>query len=66
MEIKCDAIKTAYRQSKDGFVVSFAIHPQDMDPDLANAEIGSQWQLRLVPLDDNGNGPNETEKSTQA
>lgn len=51
----CDAIKIAYRQSKDGFVVSFAIHPQDMPADLANADIGSQWQMRLVELDDNGN-----------
>lgn len=55
MEIKCDAIKTAYRQNKEGFVVSFAIHPQDMPADLANAHVGSQWQLILVPLDDDGN-----------
>lgn len=51
----CDAIKIAYRQSKDGFVVSFAIHPQDMPADLANADIGSQWQMRLVGLDEDGN-----------
>lgn len=51
----CDAIKIAYRQSKDGFVVSFAIHPQDMPADLANADIGSQWQIRLVGLDEDGN-----------
>ncbi len=53
--IICDAIKIAYRQTKDGFVVSFAIHPQDMPADLANADIGSQWQMRLVTLDDDGN-----------
>ena len=51
----CDAIKISYRQSKDGFVVSFAIHPQDMPADLANADIGSQWQIRLVGLDEDGN-----------
>lgn len=57
--MKCDAIKIAYRQSKDGFVVSFAIHPQDMPADLANADIGSQWQLKLVPLDEHGNAESE-------
>jgi len=55
----CDAIKIAYRQSRDGFVVSFAIHPQDMPADLANADIGSQWQLKLVPLDEHGNAEKE-------
>ncbi len=53
--IQCDAIKYAYRQSKDGFIISFVIHPQDMSEDLANADIGSQWQLSLVPLDEDGN-----------
>ncbi len=54
-DIHCDAIKIAYRQTKDGFVVSFAIHPQDMPVVLANADIGSQWSLRLVELDEDGN-----------
>jgi len=53
--IHCDAIKIAYRQSKDGFVVSFAIHPQDMPAVLANADIGSQWRLVLSELDEHGN-----------
>ena len=56
--MKCDAIKIAYRQSKDGFVVAFAIHPQEMPADLANADIGSQWQLTIEPLDENGNAIN--------
>jgi hypothetical protein len=55
MDIHCDAIKIAYRQTKDGFVVSFAIHPQDMPALLANADIWSQWSLRLVELDEDGN-----------
>lgn len=53
--LHCDAIKIAYRQSKDGFVVTFAIHPQDMPAELANADIGSQWRISLVPLDEHGN-----------
>lgn len=54
-DIHCDAIKIAYRQSKDGFVVSFAVHPQDMPAVLANADIGSQWRLVLSELDEHGN-----------
>ncbi len=61
--IKCDAIKYAYRQSKDGFVVAFVIHPQEMPVDLANADIGSQWQLSLVPLDEHGNPETERRPS---
>ena len=57
MAITCDAIKIAYRQNKEGFVVSFSIHPQDMPAELANAPVGSQWQLQLVELDDDGNAP---------
>ena len=57
--IKCDAVKIAYRQTKDGFVISLAIHPQDMDARLANADIGSQWQLTLTPLDEDGNATAE-------
>ena len=60
--IFCDAIKAAYRQSKDGYVVSFVIHPQDMPEILANSDIGSQWQLHLVPLDDDGNAEQPPKK----
>ncbi len=57
--IAADAIKIAYRQGKDGFVVSFAIHPSDMPADLANADIGSQWRITLTPLDADGNPESE-------
>lgn len=53
--ITVDAIKYSYRQNKEGMVVSFVIHPNDAHGDLANAPIGSQWQLSLVPLDKDGN-----------
>lgn len=43
--------------------MSFVIHPQDMPEVLANADIGSQWQLSLVPLDEDGNA--ETERRPQ-
>jgi hypothetical protein len=59
--IKVDAIKYAYRQNKDGFVVSFVIHPNDAHKELANADIGSQWELTLVGLDEDGNAPQKAQ-----
>ncbi len=53
--IKCDVIKIGYRQDKDGFVINFRILPEDLPESLALADIGSQWQLSLVPLDEDGN-----------
>jgi hypothetical protein len=53
--ISVDVIKAAYRQTKEGFAVTFILHPQDDFDLLAHADIGSQWQMQLVPLDDNGN-----------
>ena len=50
-----DVIKYAYRQSKDGFIVSFVVHPNDLCLDLANAAIGSQWRLTIRELDEDGN-----------
>lgn len=53
--IDVDVLKYAYRQSKDGFIVSFVLHPHDNHLDLANAAIGSQWRLTLRELDESGN-----------
>ena len=50
-----DVIKTAYRQTKDGFAITLTLHPQDDHDELARAPIGSHWQIRAVPLDDDGN-----------
>jgi hypothetical protein len=56
MLLICDAIMIGYRKStKDGLVVSFAIHPNDMPDELAIADLGSQWRMQLVPLDEHGN-----------
>jgi hypothetical protein len=50
-----DVIKAAYRQTKDGFAITFVLHPQDDHEELARAPIGSQWQIEATPLDDDGN-----------
>ncbi len=53
--ISVDVIKMAYRQTKDGYAITFVIHPNDKHETLANALIGSQWRMQLTPLDEDGN-----------
>ena len=45
--------KIAYRQSsKDGFVVTFAIHPNETHDLLASAPLGTRYVMALVELND--------------
>src|SRR5689334_17537363 len=45
--------KIAYRQSaKDGLVITFACHPNDMPASLAAAPIGSRFAAALVEIGD--------------
>lgn len=48
----CEAIKYAYRQTREGVVVSFVIHPSDIPPALQVSPIGARYVLALVELDD--------------
>lgn len=52
MAIDCEAIKYSYRQSKDGIVVSFLIHPQHVPDGLAVAALGTRYIVALVELGD--------------
>src|SRR5262245_7514571 len=46
------AKKIAYRQSKDGMVISFVLHPQEVPDKLATDPIGTSYMLALVEIDD--------------
>src|ERR1700761_9341529 len=50
--LQFEALKSSYRQSKDGFVIGLVIHPQEMPSELANAKIGTRYQCVLVELAD--------------
>jgi hypothetical protein len=50
--INCEVRKIAYRQTKDGVVVSFVLHPNDVPPSLANAQLGTRYMLALVEIGD--------------
>lgn len=44
-----EAKKHAYRQTQDGIVVSFVVHPNDICADLAIAPLGTQYVVALAP-----------------
>lgn len=58
MPTTCDCVKIAYRQDREGYLITFRLHPHDDHSELAQAHIGSQWQLVATPLDEDGNVDN--------
>lgn len=50
-QIECK--KHAYRQTQDGIVISFVLHPDDVSADLASAPLGTRYMAVLVELNDN-------------
>lgn len=60
--------KIAYRQSaKDGLVITFAVHPNDMPPALAAAPIGTRFAAALVEIgDDEQPIPSKTRQQLEA
>lgn len=47
-----EAKKYAYRQTKDGMVVSFVIHPDDVPKEMATAPIGQRYIVACAKIDD--------------
>jgi len=50
--LHCEMVKYAYRQTKDGVVVSFVVHPNDIPAELSSSHIGSRYMVALVELAD--------------
>lgn len=47
-----EAKKYAYRQTKDGMVLSFVLHPDDVPSEMAIAPIGQRYMLACVQIDE--------------
>ncbi len=47
-----EAIKYALRQSKDGYVVSFVVHPDDVPDDLSKSKIGTRYMVAFAEIGD--------------
>lgn len=50
--LSCEAKLYAMRKSRDGMVVSFVIHPNDIPDGLVLAEIGTRFQSAFVEIGD--------------
>lgn len=57
----CEAKKHGYRQTQDGIVVSFVLHPNEVPDDLALAALGTRYVLALARIGDDEE-PQEPEK----
>jgi len=47
-----EAIKLGLKQSKDGYVLTLAIHPDDLDESVLRDFVGSRYQVVMVRLGD--------------
>ena len=51
--IQFEAVKSALRQSKDGYSLSLVIHPDDIPDDLVKDFVGARYMVVMVRLDEN-------------
>jgi len=47
-----EAKKYAYRQSKDGMILSFVLHPNDVPKDMAISSIGTRYMVAVAEIAD--------------
>ncbi len=59
--MKIEAKKHAFRQTQDGVVVSFVLHPNDVTPELAVAPLGTPYEIELTEIDYDNPRPEPTE-----
>ena len=50
--INFEAIKIGLKQSKDGFVLTLAVHPDEIPDELMRDFVGSRYQVVMVRLGD--------------
>jgi len=61
-----EAKKHAYRQTQDGIVVSFVIHPNDLDAAFAVAPLGTRYMIGFAEIGDDGKPDSAPELRTEA
>ena len=51
--LQFEGIKTALKQTKDGYSLSLAVHPDDLPQDLMRDFVGSRYMVVMVRIGDN-------------
>lgn len=64
--LNCEAKKHGYRQTQDGVVVSFVLHPQEVPDALAVAPLGTRYILAMVEIGDDEKPKPPAAKETAA
>lgn len=60
-----EAVKYAFRQNKEGVVVSFVVHPNEIPAALSTSHIGARYMVALVEIDDNEQAKPQPAKETK-
>lgn len=63
--IQCEMVKYAYRQTKDGVVVSFVVHPNDVPAALSTSPLGARYVAVLVQIGDDDLPVHQPAKETK-
>ena len=51
--IQFEGVKTGLKQSKDGYLLTMAVHPDELPNDLMRDFVGSRYVVVMVRLNDN-------------
>jgi hypothetical protein len=51
--IQFESIKTGLKQSKDGYMLSLAVHPDELPEELMRDFVGSRYMVVMVRIGDN-------------
>lgn len=50
--LKFEAVKTSFRQTRDGYHLTLVLHPNDVPNELYTSWVGTRYQCVMVELDD--------------
>ena len=64
--LHCEARKWSYRQTKEGVVISFLIHPNELPDGLALAPLGTRFMLAVCEIDDQEQPAKPKEKTPKS
>lgn len=58
--LKFEAVKTSFRQTREGYHLTLVLHPNDVPNELYTSWVGTRYQCAIVQMDDE-NKPVERE-----
>ena len=64
--LHCEARKWSYRQTKEGVVISFLLHPNELPDGLALAPLGTRFMLAVCEIDDQEQPAKPKEKAPKS